>query len=192
VSEHGKADAVDIGAFVTARGQAALIISDWGPTARQIAAEVAAAGKSVAAAAQAKAPIDQTRKDRIVPVQGGLAWQGQSAQRPATAAGMMPLDLKPSAPIGVPGITLDVSRAGDRSPAWFGFAPPSQLGGPKPQAAAEDPTTPADGKTDFLRAAHRSACRVFNTVLGPEANNAHLNHFHLDMAERINNTKICE
>ena len=49
-----------------------------------------------------------------------------------------------------------------------------------------------DGKTDFLRAAHHSACKLFNTVLGPEANNAHLNHFHLDMAERIKNTKICE
>ena len=45
---------------------------------------------------------------------------------------------------------------------------------------------------EFLRAAHRSACKLFNTVLGPEANNAHQNHFHLDMAERIKDTKICE
>src|SRR5215472_4844338 len=88
VSEHGKADAVDIGAFVTARGQAALIIADWGPTARQIAAEVAAAGRSVAAAAHTKAPVDETRKDpRIVPLQGGVALQDQGANRPATAAG---------------------------------------------------------------------------------------------------------
>jgi hypothetical protein len=29
-------------------------------------------------------------------------------------------------------------------------------------------------------------------VLGPEANYAHHNHFHLDMAERIKHTKICE
>ena len=55
-------------------------------------------------------------------------------------------------------------------------------------AAAAHPS----GKTDFLRAAHRSACKLFNTVLGPEANNAHQNHFHVDMAERIKNTKICE
>ena len=45
---------------------------------------------------------------------------------------------------------------------------------------------------DFLRAAHRSACKIFGTVLGPEANNAHKNHFHVDMAERIKHTKICE
>jgi hypothetical protein len=49
-----------------------------------------------------------------------------------------------------------------------------------------------DGKMDFLRAAHHSACKLFNTVLGPEANNAHHNHFHVDLAERIKNTKICE
>ena len=36
------------------------------------------------------------------------------------------------------------------------------------------------------------ATMVFNTVLGPEANNAHLNHFHLDLAERVQHTKICE
>jgi len=29
-------------------------------------------------------------------------------------------------------------------------------------------------------------------VLGPEANNAHQNHFHVDLAERIKNTRICE
>jgi hypothetical protein len=45
---------------------------------------------------------------------------------------------------------------------------------------------------DFLRGAHKTACTVFDTVLGPEANNAHRNHFHLDMADRVANTKICE
>src|SRR5262245_19844883 len=56
VSEHGKAGAVDIGSFVTARGHAALIVADWGPTARQIAAEVAAAATAHAAAGAPKAP----------------------------------------------------------------------------------------------------------------------------------------
>ena len=45
---------------------------------------------------------------------------------------------------------------------------------------------------DFLRAAHRSACKIFGTVLGPEANNAHQNHFHVDMAERDQEHRICE
>ncbi len=36
----------------------------------------------------------------------------------------------------------------------------------------------------FLRLLHTSACRRFGTVLGPEYNAAHANHFHFDMAAR--------
>ena len=39
-------------------------------------------------------------------------------------------------------------------------------------------------KGAFLRALHRTACARFGTVLGPEANAAHKNHFHLDMKPR--------
>jgi hypothetical protein len=39
----------------------------------------------------------------------------------------------------------------------------------------------ADEKV-FLRRIHQSACRRFSTVLGPDYNAAHANHFHLDMA----------
>ena len=41
-----------------------------------------------------------------------------------------------------------------------------------------------DGRAAFLRAIHDGACRIFGTTLGPEANDAHRNHFHLDMKER--------
>jgi hypothetical protein len=37
------------------------------------------------------------------------------------------------------------------------------------------------GPANFLRAAQNQACDVFKVVLGPEANAAHANHFHLDM-----------
>ncbi|MBT5433443.1 MAG: extensin family protein [Alphaproteobacteria bacterium] len=33
----------------------------------------------------------------------------------------------------------------------------------------------------FLDAAHQSACHLFNTVLGPDYNSLHADHFHLDM-----------
>ena len=56
LSEHGKANAVDIGSFVTARGQAALVVADWGPTARQIAAQAAADKQSRRAAGQCGPP----------------------------------------------------------------------------------------------------------------------------------------
>lgn len=34
---------------------------------------------------------------------------------------------------------------------------------------------------NFLRAVHRGGCGVFRTVLGPDYNAAHANHFHLDI-----------
>lgn len=43
----------------------------------------------------------------------------------------------------------------------------------------------------FLRAAHKSACGIFGTVLGPEANDAHRDHFHLDLAPR-RRSSYCE
>jgi hypothetical protein len=36
----------------------------------------------------------------------------------------------------------------------------------------------------FLKRLHREACGVFGTVLGPEANEAHRDHFHLDAKKR--------
>jgi hypothetical protein len=169
LSEHGKANALDIGAFVTARGEMAMVVADWGPTARQIAAQ-AAADKAEAQQAQAS---------------NGTATQPAAAQ----AAASNPTVLRPGTAISIPGVTvLMPGLPQDHSAGTgLGLAPPSRLGGPKPQAAAH-----ASGKMDFLRAAHRSACTLFNTVLGPEANNAHQNHFHVDMAERIKNTRICE
>ena len=36
-------------------------------------------------------------------------------------------------------------------------------------------------KAAFLREVHKKACGIFSTVLGPEANAAHKNHFHFDL-----------
>jgi hypothetical protein len=39
-------------------------------------------------------------------------------------------------------------------------------------------------EAQFLHKVHESACGMFGTVLGPEANEAHRNHFHFDLAAR--------
>jgi hypothetical protein len=189
VSEHGKANALDIGSFVTNSGSAALVLADWGPTAREVAA-AAAAAKRQAEAKPGKAPSAPT-----MPAHAAKESDRNSvaaAKLPAAAAAMMPLDLRPGGLVGVPGITVDVSRGQGNVPT-FGLSAPSRLGGPKPPPergwkAAVSP----DGKTDFLRAVHRSACHAFKTALGPEANEAHRNHFHIDLAERVRDTRVCE
>ena len=60
----------------------------------------------------------------------------------------------------------------------------SELPKPPPEAVAPPPKPIALRKTEFVRSLHEEACKRFGTVLGPEANEAHKNHFHLDMKSR--------
>ena len=163
LSEHGRMNAIDIGAFTTVSGKTAMILSDWGPNAREIAAKAAAEAQRKLAEAEA------ARK----------AGDRKAAPPPTIAAAPAPAPLRPSIAATIPGITLHMPTA---PPAGLSMSERARLGGPKATAA---PPPPAIGRAaQFLRAAHASACRIFGTVLGPEANAAHNNHFHLDMAER--------
>jgi hypothetical protein len=63
-------------------------------------------------------------------------------------------------------------------------APPVEASPPVPNAAP-------DRTAEFVRNVHDDACSIFGTVLGPEANDAHKNHFHLDMKKR-RHAAICE
>ena len=55
-------------------------------------------------------------------------------------------------------------------------------------ASGVDPKAVAEGK--FLRLAHDGGCKVFSTVMGPEANEVHRTHLHLDLQDR--KTTVCE
>ncbi|MDX2204556.1 MAG: extensin family protein [Hyphomicrobiaceae bacterium] len=75
-------------------------------------------------------------------------------------------------------------------------APPPPAQAPRPQrgaAHAAPAPQPAKGpappeamakEAQFLRHLHQGACSMFGTVLGPEANEAHREHFHLDLHPR--------
>lgn len=52
-----------------------------------------------------------------------------------------------------------------------------------------------DGRRDeqaFLSGVHDEACGDFHTVLGPDSDRAHRNHFHLDLQNRSSGSKICK
>ena len=55
-------------------------------------------------------------------------------------------------------------------------------------AAASDHDISTEAK--FLRLAVHGACGIFSTVLGPEANDVHRTHFHLDLQDR-GSVKVC-
>lgn len=168
LSEHGRANAVDISRFVTDSGQIAEVRADWGATDRDARSQIAAAdaaGKSEEGMA----------KDEVAPA--ALA-ASESAQ-------------------GSTGMTGAATNSGDMTPGsvralsattapTLSFGPGSRLGGPRTEPPAQ-----VSRRQRFLRRIHSAACRSFGTVLGPEANEAHRNHFHLDMAERTTGS-FCE
>jgi len=57
-----------------------------------------------------------------------------------------------------------------------------------------DHWTIASAESQFLKAVHRGACALFTTVLGPNANTAHRDHFHLDLGKhgQTGTYRICE
>jgi hypothetical protein len=57
-------------------------------------------------------------------------------------------------------------------------------------ASSETVAAPLSRESQFVRNAHQSACQMFGTVLGPAANRAHNDHFHLDMKQR--RTNLCQ
>lgn len=202
LSEHGRANAIDIRAFMTAKADTAEVLASWGPTARDIQAHIAAA-KAADEKAKALAATKITP-----PPTGALPQPGSNGTPPQNApAAVANAPKAPSIIIGTPGAGTEFPT----SPSSVGlstgfpstsFPVPSRLGGPKPPATVQlrgtDTAAPAapmvaghDKKTQFLREVHASACKVFGTILGPEANNAHRNHFHVDMAKRAR-ASFCE
>jgi len=55
-------------------------------------------------------------------------------------------------------------------------------------AVSVSPATAAAAK--FLRLAHDGGCKIFSTVLGPEANDTHRTHLHLDLQQ--GKTPVCK
>lgn len=187
LSEHGRANALDVKLFSTERGGIVDVATEWGPTERDIKARIAAA-----AAAEAKAEATKREAERISAEQAAKA----KGQMQATAPSGRP---EPSA--AAPALRGSIAEQSPPlelrygSKAWrevpgFGLQQPSRLGGPK-SAAAGERAEPGTAKARFLRRVHAGGCRTFMTILGPEANEAHRNHFHVDMAERQSG-RFCE
>lgn len=220
LSEHGKANALDIRGFTFVNGVASNVLDDWGPTGRDIRAQIAAAK-----AAAKKAEADRAATARL----RGTQSPGQDKSDPALAAGpttraetvgntaaagstttaapTISQGFAPPAvsigPRGAPGITIGGDRRDNDGAVSLSPIPGiiGRLGGPKPDLTVPGPTlvsaprpdmpVAGDKRMQFHRAIHSIACRIFGTVLGPEANEAHRNHYHFDLAER-RTSSFCE
>jgi hypothetical protein len=160
LSQHALANAIDIGGFRLADGRTVGVLNGWGLTQRDIVARAKAKAKAEAdakakaAKGGAKDKRDTDRSAKQVDESQGKAALLDQAGNNLTRASLSP--------------SLLAKRSA------FGGAGGMQGGEPgKPTQEAL-----------FLRDILGGACREFGTVLGPEANDPHRNHFHLDLIPR--------
>jgi hypothetical protein len=77
---------------------------------------------------------------------------------------------------------VTTARPTGEKASTFTAAKAKAVAPPSPPPVASEPTP--NLKAEFVKHVHDEGCHEFGTVLGPEANDAHKNHFHLDMKER--------
>ncbi|KAB2849124.1 MAG: extensin family protein [Hyphomicrobiaceae bacterium] len=157
LSFHALANAVDIRGFITAKGLSLEVEMNWGLTRRAIARL-------------------EAEKERLAAER-----KAAEAAAKATATTAQPAEIKTSATSGRKPEAAPVAPMVAVAPV----APKKPLNRPSLVSLTPDPAGP-DIKAKFMRQLHREACGVFGTVLGPESNDAHNNHFHFDVAERRN------
>ncbi len=144
LSEHGRVNALDIRAFVAARGQTASVVADWGMTAREIAAQ-AAATKATEATAQTKTAPTTPDKDK----QMATAGTPRAVDRPVLAD---PARIG----IAIPGISIQMPRQ-----------PPALGCGQRRADAAQSPGRPqAAGRAQPGRAERQDGLPARGTSLG--------------------------
>ena len=160
LSEHALANALDIAAFKTANGEWIRVSDHWGLTKRDLIAQ-----EKAKADAEAKAEADKQADEPNAVAANANTVTDQKSETP------------PPLKVTLQNTEDGTPRTGERQRD----ATPKQA--LKEDTPSEQPAKP-DPHTIFIRKIHEDACRYFGTVLGPEANDAHRNHFHLDLAPR--------
>jgi hypothetical protein len=199
ISEHAFANALDVSAIVLNDGRSIDVLSNWGKTERDLRAiaeakaEAERQAKAAAAAEKAAAKAGKDAKPEPADTKKAKADAKDGAAKkedsPTKGKGATTKDHDADAVEGEPS-----ARDAKKKDAPRGRA----LASAERQGLGRPDTLPVPGgdaavtkEGAFLRRLHRGACGIFSTVLGPEANDAHRNHFHLDLAPRRRNA-FCE
>lgn len=201
LSEHAYIDALDIRGFVTDKGQSVSVLESWGTTDRDIAAAKAREAKIIAAATAAEQAKQASNNPAAAKPSTGASAATGALLKPTrvddVVTVILPGGLKGrqvAARLGGPPDKVPAAKHADDKAMKAGqktaSLPPS-LASPSTRIPAALATQPDGPRARFLREAHAAACRIFGTTLGPEANEMHRNHFHVDMAER-KIKKICD
>ncbi|MFM9847479.1 MAG: extensin family protein [Hyphomicrobiaceae bacterium] len=200
ISEHAFANALDVSAIVLADGRSVDVLSNWGHTERDLRAiaeakaEAERQAKAAAAAQKAAAKASKDAKPEPADAKkakaGGKEHAANKEEPPAKGGkGSAAKDDDGDVVEGQP-TSRDVKKKETQRGRPLASAERQGLGRPDIlPVPGGDTTVTKEGA--FLRRLHRGACGIFSTVLGPEANEAHRNHFHFDLAPRRRNA-FCE
>ena len=170
LSEHALANALDIKAFVLASGQTIPILGNWPYGYRPTRPRVA------------EAPWPNPLRDHSTLPPPSYRTPGLS---------FLNKDLDYQA------FTKEADEFGQMATHPFFkpvFAAPAELPDPadlEPEGPVPEGNLSRAEAKSFLKTIHGDACKMFWTVLGPEANAAHRDHFHFDMRKR-RYVKICQ
>jgi hypothetical protein len=188
LSEHALANALDVSEFLFQTGQTVTVLASWphGPTVPLPVpkpVEVATSPPHSHDRAGVEHPGDYTSSITAV----STTSLGMGLVKPISAmVKANPFVVPISVPIDPHTNPFVVPTAVAKA------APAAPPAAPKPEAPALPVSQPgSDANSKFVKAVHDEACNVFGTVLGPEANAAHKNHFHLDMKAR-RHSAFCE
>jgi hypothetical protein len=201
LSEHALANALDVSDFVFASGDHITVLDGW-PKVVTAASDApkpsraASAASSIMKVSQAITPTSlpaAARESAIVVTRVkanpfAVPQPPQEAKPPVTkpvdvaeASAESSVAKSKSNPFVAPVPNQTASVEPDAPQATtLPDAKPAQL---PPQGEASEPTL-AERQSAFIKDVHDEACQVFGTTLGPAANDAHKNHFHLDMKAR--------
>jgi hypothetical protein len=162
LSQHALANAIDIGGFGLENGRMVGVLKGWGLTERDIKALAKAKAEAKAKTNRAKGSDDADKGREVTAVSKEKGKTGSAVtQASLTSASQKLLSLKNKSVVAA-----------------------------LPAPVAGEPAKPTKDAL-FLRAIHGGACGDFGTVLGPEANDPHRNHFHLDLIPR-RSSSYCE
>jgi hypothetical protein len=199
LSEHALANAFDVSQFVLANGTRITVLDHW----PRVATAQSQSNGASAANGEAKqkggdrgnnvftpAKAESTRPPPPPPV----------ATEPEPASGDASVSSNPFVEpksgeteedyaSGHPSNPFVEPKSGDRGEDAVTPAKTESATPPPPDSVATEPVP--DAKGEFVTFLFEDACRHFGTVLGPNANEAHKDHFHLDMKQR-RKSNFCE
>lgn len=123
---------------------------------------------------------------RIIRISKGWGPTAGDLKRAAAKSSEAPADEK----IKGNKVLVSASKLGAHDLAKQGEA---KKGEDKPKSEeAEKEAAAKLASSTFLHQAHDDACDIFGTVLGPDTNDAHRDHFHLDMKVRKSRRGLCQ